>query len=389
MVLSRQAGILILDKQTNRNSEQKSSEQQSLNDIISSREDGFGFILKQHREQKNISLAEVAKELHLDEKFIIALDNEDYTKLPAPAFVCGYIRNYAKLVGIQPEPLIADYKKSFGHEVTEPELRVSRQKNINNSSIQNGFFVLIFKIILLAGLVFGSWQLWLYVSENFIYKEVTKETLNEFSLGTMNSSNTVADTIADNDPETLLLPVIDAYPLDEVNQKQALTGQQLAQDNPELKAGVEVESIAAPIVDSVIVPDTEVFESSETVTSVEQQDVQENVEVINSEDSANSRANETEIAALVSPADSSLQPLTSNQLILEFAANSWIKIKDASGKTLASGTKKSGTVLTLSGQRPYKVIIGNANKVKVSIDGQLFDHSGFINENTIARYTLP
>ena len=96
MVVSRETGILILEQQ---------SDQQELKDIIASKEDGFGFIFKQARIEKKLSIDDITRGLHLDKKIIVALENEDYAQLPAPAFVCGYIRNYAKFLRIQSEPL--------------------------------------------------------------------------------------------------------------------------------------------------------------------------------------------------------------------------------------------------------------------------------------------
>ncbi|MFA0284760.1 RodZ domain-containing protein, partial [Vibrio sp. 10N.222.55.F12] len=42
-----------------------------------------------------------------------------------------------------------------------------------------------------------------------------------------------------------------------------------------------------------------------------------------------------------------------NELVMQFSADCWIQVKDASGKTLSTGIKKAGQTLNLSGTAPY------------------------------------
>ena len=51
----------------------------------------------------------VANELHLDLGTIEALENDDKAALPAAIFVKGYLRNYARLVGLPEEEIVSDY----------------------------------------------------------------------------------------------------------------------------------------------------------------------------------------------------------------------------------------------------------------------------------------
>jgi cytoskeleton protein RodZ len=51
----------------------------------------------------------VANELHLDLATIEALENDDKAALPAAIFVKGYLRNYARLVGLPEEEIVSDY----------------------------------------------------------------------------------------------------------------------------------------------------------------------------------------------------------------------------------------------------------------------------------------
>lgn len=60
------------------------------------------------RERHGFSVAEVARQLKLSPGQIEALEADNYARLPGPVFVRGFIRNYARLVKIDPALLLAD-----------------------------------------------------------------------------------------------------------------------------------------------------------------------------------------------------------------------------------------------------------------------------------------
>lgn len=68
---------------------------------------GFGAQLAQAREAHGLSIAEVAARLRLHPKQVAALEQEQLDKLPEPAFVRGFLRNYAKELRLDPAPLLA------------------------------------------------------------------------------------------------------------------------------------------------------------------------------------------------------------------------------------------------------------------------------------------
>ncbi|MBE8186314.1 DUF4115 domain-containing protein, partial [Leptospira borgpetersenii serovar Ballum] len=50
--------------------------------------------------------------------------------------------------------------------------------------------------------------------------------------------------------------------------------------------------------------------------------------------------------------------LSAGSLVMNFTADCWLQVVDASGKTLFSGIQKGGATLNLSGKSPYKLTIG-------------------------------
>ena len=61
------------------------------------------------RREKQISVLEIAKELHLDEPKVRALERDEYDVLGAPVFAKGHLRKYAQLVGVDADDVLADY----------------------------------------------------------------------------------------------------------------------------------------------------------------------------------------------------------------------------------------------------------------------------------------
>ena len=66
-----------------------------------------GKALAEARERLGLSVSEVARQLRLSSRQIEALETDDHASLPGKTFLRGFLRNYAKLLQIDPEPLLA------------------------------------------------------------------------------------------------------------------------------------------------------------------------------------------------------------------------------------------------------------------------------------------
>lgn len=75
------------------------------------------------RKARKLDIEKVATELKLDVSTIRALENDDRAALPASIFVKGYLRNYARLVGLAEEDLLRTYTEQAGEL---PPLTVTR-----------------------------------------------------------------------------------------------------------------------------------------------------------------------------------------------------------------------------------------------------------------------
>ncbi len=65
--------------------------------------------LAEARRDQQISVHEIAKELHLDEPKVRALEHNDFDMIGAPVFAKGHLKKYARLVGVDEGDVLKDY----------------------------------------------------------------------------------------------------------------------------------------------------------------------------------------------------------------------------------------------------------------------------------------
>lgn len=65
-----------------------------------------GLMLQQAREEKKLSQADVAKEMRLSLQWVKDIENDDYAHGAAIIYIRGYLRSYARLVGLSPDDVI-------------------------------------------------------------------------------------------------------------------------------------------------------------------------------------------------------------------------------------------------------------------------------------------
>jgi cytoskeleton protein RodZ len=130
------------------------------------REDGFhcmakgtfGERLKRERELREVSLDEVSKSTRISARFLQALENEDWQKLPGGVFGRGFVRTIARYLGLSEESLLAEYDLARGVSALasppKPEDRIpSPPKWFPIAAV-------LVILLLLAGLLFGGIYGW-------------------------------------------------------------------------------------------------------------------------------------------------------------------------------------------------------------------------------------
>lgn len=114
--------------------------------------------LAEARREQQISVLEVAKELHLDEPKVHALERNDFDVLGAPVFAKGHLRKYAQLVGVDEADVFADYY-AMTRTSAPPPLVVGRKK-IRQEFSPGPWIALVAIVLVAAG---GYW--WFFMRE--------------------------------------------------------------------------------------------------------------------------------------------------------------------------------------------------------------------------------
>jgi hypothetical protein len=74
--------------------------------------DGFGEFLRRERELRHISLDDVAERTKISRRYLEAIEEEQYDRLPGETFVRGFIRSYAQSVGLDPADTLLRYNQA-------------------------------------------------------------------------------------------------------------------------------------------------------------------------------------------------------------------------------------------------------------------------------------
>lgn len=73
--------------------------------------DGLGEFLRRERELRHISLDEVAERTKISRRYLEAIEQGQYDRLPGEAFVRGFIRSYAQSIGLDPQDTLLIYSQ--------------------------------------------------------------------------------------------------------------------------------------------------------------------------------------------------------------------------------------------------------------------------------------
>lgn len=86
----------------------------------------IGEQLKEARERRKLSIAEAEVATKIRAKYLRALEEENYQDLPARVYAIGFLKNYAKYLGLEPNDLVEEFKYSTSYLSQEdvPELVV-------------------------------------------------------------------------------------------------------------------------------------------------------------------------------------------------------------------------------------------------------------------------
>ena len=110
--------------------------------------------LARARQLQDLSAADVARQLKLSVWQIEALEAGHFDKLPGPVFVRGFIRNYARLLRLDPEELLQSVGDSLTQQAPRPETPPSQDIPFPSAQTRRWPGYAIAAVVVIAGLAF-------------------------------------------------------------------------------------------------------------------------------------------------------------------------------------------------------------------------------------------
>jgi cytoskeleton protein RodZ len=274
-----------------------------------------GAQLMAERRAQGLSLGDVARQLKLSVRQVEALERDEYGAFPGPVFVRGFLRNYAKLLQLEPEALVAQAAIGAAPATASvPATPVPLQEPRAERRSRFGFGTLALAVVLVI------------LAIAVVYD-------------------------ARNKPATVSLA---PPPAPGVAQAPA---PQHADSPPPASPDA-----GAPPAPSPAVPEATTDAGSTTDARA----------------SGDSRAAATApagaLGAATAPAAASVQrPGSTAEVRLTFDDESWVEIKDATGTVIFSRLSSAGSEQALSGEPPLELVIGNAQSVRLTYRGKPID----------------
>ena len=122
----------------------------------------LGEKLRQAREERGFTLSEVADQTRISGLYLESIENDDYRTLPGGIFNKGFVKSYAKFVGINEQEALTDYSEIISQSdiVENPELKLYKPEVLtdNNSGSSNAPTIII-AVVILGLMSVGVWLL--------------------------------------------------------------------------------------------------------------------------------------------------------------------------------------------------------------------------------------
>lgn len=317
----------------------KKKQQKAAVELVDSPLPSLGERLRQARLSQGLDEGVVADRLHLKRVTVVALEEEDYERLPARVFVRGYYRNYARLLGIPEEPLLKEFDQRCpeGEECVRPPASAVTRGMHHEIRSSHGLVRLMTAVVLLS--VIAGLVLW--------WKDRSVESAAKIQ------------------------PVVEKPAPEEKPARPAPNDGQQEKESPATVAGENTP--AEPPAENAEKPVEASARQPETPPAAENG---------KAPDATGEQPEAAEVAA--EPADKAAEP---SGVEVRFKQDSWVNIRSADGAFQKVGLQKAGTVLRLEGKPPYQITLGNAGGVALVVNGNPYDLTQYIKRN-VARLTL-
>ena len=122
----------------------------------------FGERLKRERELREVPVEEITTATRIGPRFLEALENEDWEKLPGGVFNRGFVRSIARYLGLDEEAFLAEYDLAHNAhaQLLEQKQAHKVEERIPQAPLWVPVALVLGVLVLLAGLIFGGIYGW-------------------------------------------------------------------------------------------------------------------------------------------------------------------------------------------------------------------------------------
>ena len=316
-----------------------------------------GETLRQARENNGWTLAEVALKLNLTVSSLSNLEAGAFDKLPGHTFARGYIRAYAKLLGMDQAALVHEFDVYTGTDSTGSSVhslgRIEEPVRVSHTILR-----IVSLLLLLA--VIGGGFLWWQDQTSMRAKDLVGLTPEHVEVEGADGTTQIHPL---DEPEDQAVAEAKtegdaAVPAEPAGDQTGATALALP--------GVPEAPVAVAPAPATPAPAAQTAPTPTPVTPVAPASV------------AAPAAPVTEAAPAVAGA---------GKVGVQYTADCWTQITDANGKVLFGGLKRKGDNLEVSGKPPLSLRLGYALGAQVTYNGQAVDVAPFTSGET-ARLKL-
>ena len=315
-----------------------------------------GVRLRNAREQLGLSQQAVAERLCLKVSTVRDIEEDKAPADLASTFLRGYIRSYAKLVHIPENELLPMMEKQAPVRAAKvapmQTFSLGKRRKKRDGWLMSFTWLVLFVVVGLTGA-------WWWQNHKAQQEEIT--TMADQSSAELNQAGT------DN---------AQSVPL---NTDGAATSSEPQTAAPDATATNAAQAPAATA--NTAAPQAQ---DQNAVVAPSQA----NVDTAANAPAAAQPADNTAASLPTSPAGTATPAADLNALVMNFSADCWLEVTDATGKKLFSGLQRKDGTLNLTGQAPYKLKIGAPAAVQIQYQGKPVDLSRFIRTNQVARLTV-
>lgn len=300
-----------------------------------------GARLRRAREEQGLTSEEVSRQLRLSLSYLKALENDDYGRLPEPTFVKGYLRNYARLVGLPAEELARRFQQEVDEQRSAEDER--RRQALEQRPQRRDWRLPLLLVLLVALLVALGWWLWPRPDASPVEpgSALPESTLRE-------------EQQAPESPK----PADDPEPSWPGNPAPGASDDNLG-PTPE-------EDIGGP------------------ATPVEDGDAPRRPGERPGDEGESALA-----ADAPAPPTSDAANGSADRVTLSFSRVCWVRVEDATGAVLSQGQREAGDRLDLQGEAPFRLTVGDAAAVaSVRLNGEAVSLPSQ-RSGDVVRVTLP